>query len=173
MVYSLCPNKKSDYLSHTYLLDKENTGTEFIFSADGIKIAQLPIQHGWVHGNGRFFDPSTLKEEKWHFFYGEPLPPGTEYKVDKEDEDSEELLRLSANVGGLFEEDLQQIPPAEYIFNRKEKEMNFIFRPVAQNTIIRPLAEAVCMMHGGEETPYVDPTDKKELLLTTYPQFWM
>ncbi len=73
---------------------------------------------------------------------------------------------VSANAGGLFEEDLLKIPPAEYIFDRKEKEMNYIFRPVAQNTIIRPLAQAVCMMHGGEDTPYIDPTDKKEKCIT-------
>lgn len=44
--------------------------------------------------------------------------------------------------------------------------MNYTFSPVAQNTIIRPLAEAVCMMHGGEDTPYIDPTDKKEKCIT-------
>ena len=49
---------------------------------------------------------------------------------------------------------------------QKEKEMNFIFKPVAQNTIIRPLAEAVCMMRGGEDTLYTDPTDKKEKHIT-------
>lgn len=40
--------------------------------------------------------------------------------------------------------------------------IQFTFQPVAQNTIIRPLAEAVCMMHGGETTPYTDPTDNRE-----------
>ena len=45
--------------------------------------------------------------------------------------------------------------------------MRFIFRPVAQNTIIRPMAQAVCLMHGGEETKYVDPTDGKEKVITS------
>ena len=44
--------------------------------------------------------------------------------------------------------------------------IQFIFKPVAQNTIIRPLAEAICMMHGGQDTPYTDPTDKKEKCIT-------
>ena len=46
--------------------------------------------------------------------------------------------------------------------------MQFIFRPVAQNTIIRPMAQAVCLMHGGEETKYVDPTDGKEKVVTSF-----
>ena len=165
MVYSFTPDKKSDYLSHAYTLDKRNTGTEIIFDSEGIMIAEIPIYHGRVHGNGHFFDPVTLKEETWHFFHGEPLPPGTEYKIS-EANDAEEILTLSANASGLWEEDLLKKRPAQYIFNRKEKEMNFVFRPVAQNTIIRPLAEAVCMMHGGEEIPYTDPTDKKEKRIT-------
>ena len=44
--------------------------------------------------------------------------------------------------------------------------MNYTFKPVAQNTIIRPLAEAVCMMHGGQDTSYIDPTDQKEKCIT-------
>ena len=43
--------------------------------------------------------------------------------------------------------------------------MELIFRPVAQNTIIRPIAQAVCMMNGGQNTKYVDPTDKKEKVI--------
>ena len=46
--------------------------------------------------------------------------------------------------------------------------MRFIFRPVAQNTIIRPMAQAVCLMHGGKETKYVDPTDGKEKVITSF-----
>ena len=43
--------------------------------------------------------------------------------------------------------------------------MRFIFRPVAQNTIIRPMAQAVCLMHGGKETKYVDEdVEKRESL---------
>lgn len=45
--------------------------------------------------------------------------------------------------------------------------MEFVFRPVAQNTIIRPVAQAVCLMHGGDDTSYVDPTDNKEKVITS------
>ena len=46
--------------------------------------------------------------------------------------------------------------------------MQFIFKPVAQNTIIRPLAQAVCLMHGGEKTAYIDPVDHKEKVITSF-----
>lgn len=39
--------------------------------------------------------------------------------------------------------------------------MTLFFDPPAQNTIIRPLAEAVCISHGGEPTFYVDTSDHK------------
>ena len=42
------------------------------------------------------------------------------------------------------------------------KEMTVIFRPVAQNTVIRPMAEAVCIAHGGETVTYTDTSDHKE-----------
>ena len=165
MVYSFTSDKKSDYLSHTYMLDKHNTGTEIIFDSKGIMIAKLPLYHGRVHGNGYFFDTQSSKNKTWHFYHGEPLSPFSNYQATP-DEDSKEQLELSATLSGLFKENLLKKRPAQYIFDRKEKKMNFIFRPVAQNTIIRPLAEAVCMMHGGDDTPYVDPTDKKEKCIT-------
>ena len=40
-----------------------------------------------------------------------------------------------------------------------------IFDPVAQNTIIRPLAEAVCITHVGRMTTYIDIADRKKLFL--------
>ena len=46
--------------------------------------------------------------------------------------------------------------------------MQFIFKPVAQNTIIRPLAQAVCLIHGGETTKYTDPEDHKEKVITSF-----
>ena len=44
--------------------------------------------------------------------------------------------------------------------------IQFTFKPVAQNTIIRPLAQAVCIMHGGKKTDYIDPTDKQKKSIT-------
>ena len=40
--------------------------------------------------------------------------------------------------------------------------LKFVFKPVAQNTIIRPLAEAVCMARGGACVKYTDTADHKE-----------
>ena len=44
----------------------------------------------------------------------------------------------------------------------------FIFTPVAQNTIIRPLAQAVCLARGGEDVSYVDTADHKTKVITSY-----
>ena len=44
--------------------------------------------------------------------------------------------------------------------------MTLFFDPPAQNTIIRPVAEAVCILHGGETTSYVDTSDHKEKRIT-------
>ena len=44
--------------------------------------------------------------------------------------------------------------------------LKFIFEPVAQNTIIRPLAEAVCMARGGSTVKYTDTADHKEKKVT-------
>ena len=38
----------------------------------------------------------------------------------------------------------------------------FTFEPVAQNTIIRPLAQAVCIVQGGKPVRYIDTADHKE-----------
>ena len=38
----------------------------------------------------------------------------------------------------------------------------FIFIPVAQNTIIHPLAQAVCIVQGGKPVRYIDTADHKE-----------
>ena len=39
--------------------------------------------------------------------------------------------------------------------------MKVIFEPVAQNTIIRPIAQAVCLAHGGQLVDYTDTSDHK------------
>ena len=38
----------------------------------------------------------------------------------------------------------------------------FTFIPPAQNTIIRPLAQAVCIVQGGNPVKYIDTADHKE-----------
>ena len=50
---------------------------------------------------------------------------------------------------------------------------NFIFRPCAQSTIIRPLAEAICMVHGGRPVKYTDPQDNKEKVIGLNQLFWI
>ena len=40
--------------------------------------------------------------------------------------------------------------------------MTIIFEPVAQNTIIRPMAQAISLARGGEKITYIDTADKKE-----------
>ena len=46
--------------------------------------------------------------------------------------------------------------------------VTFVFDPVAQNTVIRPMAQAVCIAHGGETIPYTDTSDheKKQITLS-------
>lgn len=40
--------------------------------------------------------------------------------------------------------------------------MKVIFTPCAQNTIIRPLAQAICLANGGEPVEYIDTADHKK-----------
>lgn len=40
--------------------------------------------------------------------------------------------------------------------------MKVIFEPVAQSTIIRPMAQAVCIAHGGQSVDYIDTMDHKQ-----------
>lgn len=41
----------------------------------------------------------------------------------------------------------------------KEAMMKVIFTPCAQNTIVRPMAQAICLAKGGEPVSYEDTTD--------------
>ena len=41
-----------------------------------------------------------------------------------------------------------------------------IFEPVAQNTVIRPMAEAVCIVQGGQPVRYIDTADHQEKDIT-------
>ena len=43
-----------------------------------------------------------------------------------------------------------------------QKEITVFFNPPAQNTVIRPMAEAVCIVHGGESVQYIDTANHKE-----------
>jgi len=40
--------------------------------------------------------------------------------------------------------------------------MKVIFEPAAQNTIIRPMAQAVCIAQGGKDVDYIDTADHKK-----------
>ena len=43
--------------------------------------------------------------------------------------------------------------------------MTVIFDPVAQNTIVRPMAQAVCLAQGGKPVEYVDTSDQKKKVI--------
>ena len=49
---------------------------------------------------------------------------------------------------------------------KTQAEVIIVFEPVAQNTVIRPMAQAVCMTHGGKDTSYTDTADHKEKTIT-------
>ena len=49
----------------------------------------------------------------------------------------------------------------------------FIFDPVAQNTVIRPLAQAVCMVRGGDDVQYVDTADHKTKTITAHDLYYL
>ena len=57
--------------------------------------------------------------------------------------------------------------------NKTQSVITFIFTPVAQNTIIRPMAEAVCVAHGGETIRYVDTSDHKEKNITSSDLYFL
>ena len=44
--------------------------------------------------------------------------------------------------------------------------MKVIFTPCAQNTIIRPMAQAICLANGGKPVEYVDTADNKRKTVT-------
>lgn len=48
----------------------------------------------------------------------------------------------------------------------KEAMMKVIFTPCAQNTIVRPMAQAICLAKGGEPVEYVDTADHKTKTVT-------
>ena len=45
---------------------------------------------------------------------------------------------------------------------KNEQMMTVIFEPVAQNTIVRPMAQAISLARGGEWVSYIDTADKKK-----------
>ena len=44
--------------------------------------------------------------------------------------------------------------------------MKVVFTPCAQNTIIRPMAQAICLANGGKPVEYVDTADHKRKTVT-------
>ena len=44
--------------------------------------------------------------------------------------------------------------------------MKVIFTPCAQNTIIRPMAQAICLANGGKPVEYVDTADHQKKMVT-------
>ena len=51
--------------------------------------------------------------------------------------------------------------------------MTVIFDPVAQNTIVRPMAQAVCLAQGGKPVEYVDTSDQKKKVINEGDLTWL
>ena len=55
----------------------------------------------------------------------------------------------------------------------KEAMMKVIFTPCAQNTIVRPMAQAICLAKGGEPVEYVDTADHKTKTITVHDLYYL
>ena len=155
-VYSFSPDKKSDYQSHFFDLNDYDTGTLHIRDIDKRTIAQLHVIRGRIHGPGLIFDNEHPSGKKVCFYHGVWLYDGEWHRTEAK-------LRYACN-GSLEKETLKRKIP-DYILNEKETTIpvNFLtYDPVAQETIIRPLAEAVCIVQGGKTITYKDPKNNKE-----------
>ena len=53
------------------------------------------------------------------------------------------------------------------------KTMTVVFEPVAQNTVIRPMAQAISLARGGEDVSYIDTADKKEKIACLENSRWL
>ena len=167
-VYSFTSDKKSHYLSHVYCIDKKQNGKEFIYGPKGEFIAEIPLFEGKANGIGMVYSfPGCRKKQ--YFYYGKVIPPLFNDDIIECDGD-ENCVELSATLSGFFKENLEGNKLPDYIVNTKENTMKnqFFFEPVAQNTIIRPLAQAVCLARGGEDVSYVDTADHKTKVITDY-----
>ena len=51
--------------------------------------------------------------------------------------------------------------------------MTVIFDPVAQNTIVRPMAQAISLARGGEPVAYIDTSDKKKKVVDENNLAWL
>ena len=165
-VYSYTPDRKSSYLSHVYQIDKNQNGKEFIYGPQGEFVAEFPLFEGKANGKGKVcYRPDTPEEQ--HFYYGEVFPTLCNDEIKESDGDPI-IIELSADLMGFDKKKLMKGKLPDYILNFKENKMKFqfIFEPVAQNTIIRPLAQAVCMARGGEDVSYVDTADHKTKTIT-------
>ena len=166
VIYSYTPDKKASYLSHIYHIDENQNGKEFIYGMKGEFVAEFPLLDGKAHGKGKVCY-HTDKQEEQYFYYGEVFPEISNRYIISTDGD-EYVIRLSADLSLFDKAKLTQNKLPEYIMNPQEEQMKyqFIFSPVAQNTIIRPLAQAVCMVRGGEPVKYVDTSNHKAKTVT-------
>ena len=173
MVYSFAANKKSHYLSHVYQIDDNQTGKEFIYGPKGEFVAEFPLFEGKAHGKGKVAWRPDVPEEQ-HFYYGEVFPTLCNDEIKNSDGDPI-IIDLSVDLSGFDKEKLMPNKLPDYILNFKEKQMKaqFTFDPVAQNTVIRPLAQAVCMAHGGEDVSYVDTADHKTKTITVHDLYYL
>ena len=157
VVYSYRDSRKSEYISHIFTIDAKQTGEEIIYAPDGTIVAQFPLYQGKAHGLGqtRNFQDQMVQT---YFYYGEIFPPPINANIVENDCD-EIIINMSANLTSYDKDQLMKKELPTYI---TQHPVAVVFRPVAQNTVIRPMAQAVCMAHGGEKIPYKDTTDHKE-----------
>ncbi|MBR6411975.1 MAG: hypothetical protein IKS41_02295 [Alphaproteobacteria bacterium] len=166
-IYSYTPDKKANYLSHVYHLDKHQNGKEFIYGPKGEFIAEFPLSAGKANGKGKVCYQPGVPEDQY-FYYGEVFSAFCNSHIVETDGDAT-VIELSANLSLFDKAKLTQTKLPDYILNSQEDQMKyqFIFSPVAQNTIVRPLAQAVCMARGGEPVEYVDTADHKTKTVTS------
>ncbi len=51
--------------------------------------------------------------------------------------------------------------------------MTVIFEPVAQNTVVRPIAQAISLARGGAMVNYIDTSDKKRKAVDQQDLMWL
>ena len=148
-------------LLYVYALDAAQSGKEFIYAPDSL-LAEIPLYRGKAHGKGKIRQADGQLRAQY-FYYGKMFSDVCNDKIVATDGDTY-VIKISAAFAGYDEKALMKNKLPNYIFNEKEKQTmrTVIFEPVAQNTIVRPMAQAISLARGGETVPYIDTADKKK-----------
>ena len=166
IVYSYTNNGQASYLSHVYRLNPHQDGQEFIYDPQGRAVAQFPLRKGKAHGRGKVaYTPDKLEEQ--YFYRGEVFPHTYNAEIIFSNGASP-VIEICADMVPFEKKKLKKAKLPDYIFKKKENIMTqtVIFEPVAQNTVIRPMAEAICIVRGGDTIDYVDTAthEKKSII---------